>query len=240
VERADGARRWRWWALLAALFAVILGLAARARIDAWMLGALLLVAWGLLAYATGLLRVPRALRLLLATTLLGLFVMIWSYAAPQPRIQVSGVRLEKLPSTVSPGVLEVSVRNTGAVPADVDGAAVGYLGRFFRTDADIGAREANTHLSARLEPEKESEGTDAGGDGAPSPVRLVIQPGETSRVAVDIPPSQRSWFVSRGEATVVMAARVGFRDRLFRREQEFCVFTTPPSNAWAPCPFLND
>ena len=58
-----------------------------------MLGALLLVAWGLLAYATGLLRVPRALRLLLATTLLGLLVMIWSYAAPQPLIQVSGVRL---------------------------------------------------------------------------------------------------------------------------------------------------
>jgi hypothetical protein len=68
---------------------------------------------------------------------------------------------------------------------------------------------------------------------------MVIPPGGTARIEVQIPPSQRSWFIARGEATVLVSARLRYRDRVFHRERVFCQFATPPSGPWSSCPFLN-
>ena len=51
---------------------------------------------------------------------------------------------------------------------------------------------------------------------------------------------ERAWEYSRGQLTVLVAARIRYRDRVFNREREFCQYMNPRTNEWRPCPFLND
>ena len=221
--------RLRSWALPAAGVALATALAGRQRIDPWLFGALLLIAWGLLACGLSGLRVARPLRLLLTATLLALAVVVWNYTAPQPQIQLGGVRVQRLPSTISPGVVEVVIRNSGSLPADVAGSAVAHLAPLFRTARELAAGGVKADLSERLERAER----------LPSARTMMIPAGQTARIEVDIPPSQRSWYIGRGESTVLVTARVRFRDRVFLREKMFCVFANPPSGTWLSCPFLN-
>jgi hypothetical protein len=219
-----------WWALAAAGVVLAAALAGRAQVGAWPFGVLLLLAWGLLAYGLRVLRIARPLRLLLTVSLLALAVVVWNETAPQPRIQLGGVRVQKLPSTISPGVVELVFRNSGSLPADVVGSAVAHLSPLFRTPRDLAAGGVEADLSARLERAGRW----------PSAGTTLIPPGQTTRVEVDIPPSQRSWYIGRGQATVIVTARLRYRDRAFLREKTFCLFTNARSGQWLSCPFLND
>jgi hypothetical protein len=216
-------------ALAASVLALGAALAVRDSIEPWPFGAVLLIGWGLLAHALNGLRVARALRLLLIVTLLALAVLVWSYAARQPRIQLSSVDVRSLPSTISPGVVELIVRNDGPVPANVVAFGAAHLGPLFRTPRALASGNVETQVSDRLD---RADPLETGGT-------MVIPAGGTARIEVQIPPSQRSWFIARGEATVLVSARLRYRDRVFRRQRVFCQFATPPSGTWSSCPFLN-
>jgi hypothetical protein len=222
--------RSHWGALIAGGIAFAASLAGRELIDPWLFGVVLLIAWGLLAYGLSVLQVARPLRWLVVATLLALTVVVWNSTAPQPRIQLSAIRAQKLPSTASPGRVELVFANDGSLPADVAGSAVANLGPLFRTADGLVAGGVESEASSRLEQANPLSATGS----------MVIAPGQSVRVNVDIPPSERSWFVGRGEATVLVTARLRYRDRLFRREKTFCLFMTPPSGQWQSCPFLND
>jgi len=217
------------WALPAAGVALAAALAGRAQGWPWLFGAFLLIAWALLAYGLGVLRLARMPRLILTASLLALAVTVWIDTAPQPRIQLGLVRVQKLPSTISPGVVELVIRNSGTLPANVVGSAVAQLA-LFRTAAGLAAGGVEAELSKRLEQ----------ADQLPAVGTMVIPPDRTDRIAIDVPPSQRSWYVARGEATVVVTARLRYRDRGFLRTKVFCLFTNPPSGQWLSCPFLNE
>jgi hypothetical protein len=77
-------------------------------------------------------------------------------------------------------------------------------------------------------------------DRLPPTGTFVVPAGQTVHVGVDIPSSERAWYIGRGETTLLVAARLHYRDRVFRREKVFCHFANPPSGRWLPCPFLND
>jgi hypothetical protein len=217
-------------ALIAGGIAVAASVAGRERIDPWLFGVVLLIAWGLLSYGLSVLRVARPLRWLVIVTLFALTVVVWNYTARQPRIQLSAIRAQKLPSTVLPGRVELVFANDGSLPADVVGSAVATLGPLFRTGDGLVAGGMEAEESRRLEQAAR----------VPAEGALVITPGKSVRVNVDIPPSERSWYVGSGQATVLVTARVRYRDRLFHRDKVFCLFMTPPSSHWQSCPFLNN
>jgi hypothetical protein len=58
-------------------------------------------------------------------------------------------------------------------------------------------------------------------------------------VSVEVPFSERAWVFDRGEATLLVAGRIQYRDRVFRREKQFCQFLNQKTNSWTSCPFLN-
>lgn len=182
------------------------------------------------AYGLNAVRVARPLRLLVTVTAFALVLVVWTYTTPQPRIQLGEVRLRTLPTSASPGVVELVVRNGGSISASVTASQVGHLAGLFKNPGDQSAGGVEDELSALLERMARERPDD----------RLVIAPGQSVRLEVDVPASQRAWFIGRGEATVFVAARFRYRDRAFVRDRAFCLFVTPPSGKWAPCPFLND
>ena len=230
MDERDDSRRTGWWPLPAAGVALAIALAGREYVNPWLFGALLLVAWGLVAFGLTAFRIATPFRLLLTVTLLALAGVVWHYTAPQPRLQLEEVRIQKLPSTIAPGVVEVVVRNSGSLPAEVVHSAAGQLATLFRTPRDLATGGIEADLTKHLER----------ADRVPPTGTTAIAPGQSTRVAIDIPPTQRSWFIARREATMIVTARVQFRDRGFVREREFCLFTTPPSGTWSECPFLNE
>lgn len=168
-------KRPRWPALLAGVVAFAAALGLREQIGAWPFGVLLLIAWGLLAYGLGVLRIERPLRLMLVASLLVLAVVVWNYMAPQPRIQLGGIRVRKLPSTISPGAVELVIHNSGSLPADIVGSAVAQLAPVSRTAAGLAGSGAEAELSKGL----------AGAAPFPSDGATLIPPGQTTRVEVD-------------------------------------------------------
>jgi hypothetical protein len=218
-----------WWALPAAGVAIAAAVAARAPGGPWVFAILLLIAWGLLAYGLRALRIARAPRLIVIASLLALAVVVWSNLAPQPRLQLGHLRVQKLPSTISPGVVELLIRNDGEIPAHLVGAAVQHLA-LFKTAAGLVTGGVEAELSQRLTQAQR----------LPAVGTMLIPAGQTARLEVDIPPSQRSWYIARGQATVIVAARLRYQDRGFPREKILCLFTTPPSGQWLACPFLNE
>jgi hypothetical protein len=143
--------RSRWLSLAAGGIALAVALGGGERVGAWPFGALLLLAWALLAYGLGVLRIARPLRLLLYASLLVLALVMWNYMAPQPRLQLGGVKVQKLPSTISPGAIELVIHNSGPLPADVTGSAVAQLAQKSRTPTDLAASGVEGELSKGLE-----------------------------------------------------------------------------------------
>jgi hypothetical protein len=221
--------RLSWWALPAGGVVLAAAFAGRAQINPWLFGVLLLIGWALLAYGLSGLNVATPLRLVLIVSMLALAVLLWNDTAQQPRLQLDAVRVQRFPSTVSSGVVELVIRNSGSLPADVVGSAAAQLAPLFKTPADLAAGNMEGELSEQLKQ----------ADGAPALRHTVIPPGQTARVQVDIPSSQRSWYLGSGQATVLMTARFRYPDRVFHREQLFCLFANPPSGKWSSCPFLN-
>jgi hypothetical protein len=199
-------------------------------IDPWLFGALLMIAWGLLAYALRFHPVPRVLRVLLTATALALVFVVWNYTTPQPRIGLDAIRLQRIPSTARPGVVEVVVRNSGSVAADVVAFPVAYMAPLFRNAQELAAGRVEAELSERL----------MRADRLPRSGAIAVPAGLTAALHVEIPASERAWYFQSGKLTVLVTARLQYRDRVFRRETVFCHFANPQSNQWLSCPFLND
>jgi hypothetical protein len=197
---------------------------------AWIYGAIGLAIWAALVWGINRSSLKKPLKVLVAVTLLGLGVMLWAYVAPQPAISVDVVQMRRIPSSAQPGLVELVVRNSGETPADIVVTPVAYLAPLYVNAADLVRNNVEADLDARLE--KASPVPPTGTTRLPA--------GQTSVVATDLPYTERAWEYSRGQLTVLVAARIRYRDRVFNREREFCQYMNPRTNEWRSCPFLND
>jgi hypothetical protein len=226
---ANSGRRERWAPLVGSA-ALALGLVGGGQLlNGWLFGLLLLAAWGLLIYGLRTFTWKRSRQLLVGLTSLVLVVVLWDYTAPQPTVLLDAVQLRKMPSSVQPGLVELIVRNNGSVAADIEVLSVAHLAPLYRSARDLQTANVEATLRDRL---KQAAPTAA----AP----IALETGKTTVVNVEVPFSERAWQFARGELTVLVTARIRYRDRIFPREQLFCQFMNPRSVSWASCPFLNN
>jgi hypothetical protein len=197
---------------------------------AWLYGVVGFAVWAVLAWSIGRLSWKRPLKLLVSATLLGLGFMLWAYVAPQPSLRVDVVQLRRIPSSAQPGLIELVVRNSGETPARIVVVPVANLAPLYINAADLVRNNVEADLEKRLE------------QAAPVPASgtMFLAAGETSVVGTALPFTERAWEYSRGQLTVLVAARIRYRDRVFDREREFCQYMNPRTNEWRSCPFLND
>jgi hypothetical protein len=196
----------------------------------WLSGALWSVASALLVYGISRLRWKQSLKTLVSATICGLAFILWDHTARQPRIRVEAVQLRNLPSSVQPGLVELVMRNTGDEPASIVVFPVAYLAPLYRDAQDLVANKVEAELERRLEQAKP----------LPSTGTTHVENSQITVVDLTVPFSEHVWQFGRGELTLLVAARVQYRDRLFRREKVFCQFANPRSGNWVSCPFLNN
>lgn len=224
-------RRRHPWNFIGAGIALAITLLAGARIvDGWLSGALWLVAWALLAHGVRSLAWKRSRQVVVTATFFGLVLMLWNYTARQPRIRIDGVVLRTMPSTVQPGVAELMVRNTGDAPARIVVLSAAHLAPLFRNAQELNAAGVEEDVKGRLDTTSPTPATGT----------MVVDEGETAVVIVEVPFSERAWQYARGDLSVIVAARIQYRDRVFQRERVFCQFGSPQSGEWKSCPFLNE
>jgi hypothetical protein len=149
---------------------------------------------------------------------------------PQPGIRVDVVQLRRIPSSAQPGLVELVVRNAGETPAGIVVTSVAYLAPLYVNAADLARNNVEADLRTRL----------AQASPVPPTGTTGLAAGQTSVVTTDLPFTERAWEYSRGQLTVLVAARIRYRDRVFSREREFCQYMNPRTNEWRSCPFLND
>lgn len=198
--------------------------------NAWMYGLLLLGAWALLTYFLWRLPWDRTRQILISITLLAVALLFWNYTARQPRLRVDEIVLRKLPSSAQPGLVELTVRNSGGDPARLTAYPVAYLAPLFQDARELSRGNMKPELEAKLK------------DAKPMPPSgsIDIAPGATGVVTAEIPFSELAWRYSRGDMSILVAARLEYPDRIFGRERLFCQFTHPRAGEWIACPFLND
>ena len=165
-----------------------------------------------------------------ALTLLVLAFVVWDKAAPQPRIKLETVQIRRLPSSGQSGLVELVVRNTGSRDAEIVAHPVAHITPLFRSAQALVAANMERELESRLDKAVPS----------PSGGTTSLPHGQTTTVGVPVPFSERMWQFGRGELTVLVAARIRYRDRIFTREHVLCQFANPRSSQWLPCPFLNN
>lgn len=226
--RGGGRERWAPLAASAVLAVVLIGSANL--INGWAYGGLLVVAWALLTYGLRSFVAQRSRLVLVSVTSLIVAFLLWDYTARQPRIGIDEVQLRKVPSSVVPGSVEVILRNAGGDSADIVVRSVGQLGALF-TGADR-ARTAKVEaelneLLKRAQP-------------VPPSGTLAVPSKQTAVVSAEVPFSKHAWVFDRGEATLLVAGRIQYRDRVFQREKQFCQMLNMRSNSWLSCPFLNN
>ena len=217
----------RWVPLTTSgLLAVVL-IGGASLINGWLYAGLLFVTWTLLNYGLNSFVDNRSRLILVSLTTLILGFVLWDYTARQPRIGVDEVVLRKVPSSVVPGSVDVVLRNAGGDLADIVVVSVGHLVAPF-SSARAGRVEADlTDRLTRARP-------------IPSSGTMPIPSQEKAAVSVEVPFSERAWVFDRGESTLLVAGRVRYRDRVFRRETQFCQFLNQRTGSWTSCPFLND
>jgi hypothetical protein len=223
-------KRQRWLPLvISAVLAVVL-IGGASLISGWVYGGLLLAAWALLIYGLRPFVTQQSRLVMVSVTTLILGFVLWDYTARQPRIGIDSYQLRQVPSTVVPGSVELMLRNAGGSPADIVVVSVGHLvGRFSGADRSRSAT-VEADLTERL---KRAQPLPPSGT-------LAVPSKETAAVSVEVPFSERAWVFDRGESTLLVAGRIRYRDRVFRREKQFCQFLNRQSNSWASCPFLNN
>lgn len=223
-------KKQRWKFLGSGAGLLMVAIVTAGLMNAWLFGLLLLAGAGLMVQGLRLAVWKTWVRLVVALTVVGLAFLLWDHNASQPRIRVDALQLRQLPSSAQPGRVELVARNTGDVPADIVILAAAQLTPAFRNAADVRRAGIEDDLEERLE------------QASPTPEAGTLQVGEgqTAIVNVAVPFSERVWTYGRGEASLVVAARIRYRDRLFSRERVFCQFTNPQSGQWISCPFLND
>lgn len=223
-------RQQRWKFLGSGAVLLMVAIVTAGLMNAWLFGLLLLVGVGLMVQGLRLAVWKKWVRAVVALTVLGLAFLLWDNNASQPRIRVDALELRQLPSSAQPGRIELIARNTGDVPADIVIQTVAQLTPAFRNAADVMRARIEDDLEDRLEQASPTPATGA----------LQVADGQTTVVDVAVPFSERVWVYGRGEASLVVVARIQYRDRLFTRERVFCQFTNPQSGQWLSCPFLND
>ena len=223
-------RQQRWKFLGSGAVVLMVAIVTAGLMNAWLFGLLLLVGVGLMVQGLRLAVWKKWVRAVVALTVLGLAFLLWDNNASQPRIRVDALELRQLPSSAQPGRIELIARNTGDVPADIVIQTVAQLTPAFRNAADVMRARIEDDLEDRLEQANPTPATGA----------LQVADGQTTVVDVAVPFSERVWVYGRGEASLVVVARIQYRDRLFTRERVFCQFTNPQSGQWLSCPFLND
>ena len=221
-------KRQRWVPLATSAVLAVVLIGSASLINGWMYGGLLLAAWALLTYGLTAFVVQRTRLVLVSLTCLFLAFMLWDYTARQPRIGIDEVQLRKVPSTVVPGSVELMLRNAGGDPADITVLSVGHLGETFSNGGSRAAK-VEADLTERL---KRAQPVPPSGT-------LAVASKQMTTVSVEVPFSERAWVFDRGESTLLVAGRIRYRDRVFRREKEFCQFLNLRSNSWVACPFLN-
>jgi hypothetical protein len=156
--------------------------------------------------------------------------MIWAYMAPQPALRVEVAQLRRFPSSAQSGLVELVIRNSGEDPAGMVVVPVAYLAPLFINAADLVRANVDEDLQTRLERAKP----------VPATGTIGVAPGQTVVVEAPLPFSERVWDYNRGQLTLLVAARITYRDRVFTRERLFCQYMNPRSNEWRSCPFMND
>jgi len=225
--QSDRRKRWAPLAASAVLAVVLIGGASL--VTGWVYAGLLVAAWALLTYGLRSFVAQRSRLVLVSLTSLILAFMLWDYTARQPRIGIDEVQLRKVPSTVVPGSVELMLRNAGGDPADITVLSVGHLGETFSSGGS-GAARVEADLTQRL---KRAQPVPPSGT-------LVVPSKQTASVSIEVPFSERAWVFDRGESTLLVAGRIRYRDRVFRREKQFCQFLNLRTNSWLSCPFLNN
>lgn len=225
-----GQRQQRWKFLGAGAVLLMVAIVTAGLMNAWLFGLLLLVGAGLMVQGLRLAVWKKWVRVVVGLTVLGLAFLLWDNNANQPRIRVDALELRQLPSSAQPGRIELIARNTGDVPADIVIQTVAQLTPAFRNAADVMRARIENDLEDRLEQASPTPATGA----------RQVAGGQTTVVNVAVPFSERVWVYGRGEASLVVVARIQYRDRVFSRERVFCQFTNPQSGQWLSCPFLNE
>ena len=218
------------WAPLVASAVISLGLMGWGQlIHGWLFGLLLVVAWALLIHGLRPFMRARSRQLVVALTSLVVVLVLWDYTAPQPRLRLDAVQLKRMPSTVNPGIVELAVRNSGAVDADIEVVSVAQLAPLYTSARDLQSSNLKDTLSERMR-----QATPA----AAAPIAL--ENGQSTLLSVEVPFTERAWKFAQGDLTVIVTTRIRYRDRVFPREKLFCQFMNPRSVSWASCPFLNN
>lgn len=230
TEENPRQKQQRWKFLGSGAVLLMVAIVTAGLMNAWLFGALLLAGAGLMVQGLRLSAWKTWVRAVVSLTVVGLAFLLWDNNASQPRIRVDALQLRQLPSSAQPGRIELIARNTGDLPADIVVLAVAQLAPAFRNAADVMRANIADGLEERLE------------QASPMPATgtLQVADGQTALVNVPVPFSERVWTYGRGEASLVVAARIQYRDRVFSRERVFCQFTNPQSGQWLSCPFLND
>ena len=221
----------RGWVLLGSGLALVLALLAVGRqMNGWLFGGLLLIASALLIQSLRSLLSKKSHRAIGSLTTLVLAFVLWDQTASQPRIRVDEIQVRQLPSSAQPGVVELVLSNAGGVDAEAVALSAAQLVRLYTGAQDLTRSSVEADLSRLLREAK------------PTPPTGAIRVAEhgTAIVSVAVPFSERVWVYGRGESTLIVAAKIRYRDRFFRREKEFCQFTSLKSGQWISCPFLNN
>ena len=227
----DEARGKGWLIAIGAGVLLAIALVGGGRmIDPWLGGGLWLATCALLVRGITWLSKKRLRQALASLTILLLAFVFWNHTARQPRIRVDALELQRLPSSAQPGLVELVVRNAGDEPASIVVFPAAYLAPLYRDAQDLVANRVEDELQKRLE--------QAGP--VPSTGTTRVENNQTTLVNATVPFSERVWQFGRGELTLIVAARIRYRDRLFNREKVICQFANPRAGNWVSCPFLNN
>lgn len=230
TQARAGQKQQRWMFLGSGAGLMMLAIVTARLMNAWLFGALLLAGAGLMVQGLRLSDWKMWVRVVVSLTVVGLAFLLWDNNASQPRLRVDALQLRQLPSSAQPGRVEIVARNSGDVPAGIVVLAVAQLAPAFRSAGDA--------MRASIEDDLEEQLDQA--SPVPPTGTLAVADGQSTVIDVPVPFSERAWVYGRGEASLVVAARIRYRDRLFNRERVICQFTNPQSGQWVSCPFLND
>ena len=221
----------RGWVLLGSgLLLVVVLLAVGRQVNGWLFGALLLIASALMIQSLRTLLSKKPHQIIGSLTILVLAFVLWDQMASQPRIRVEEVHLRQLPSSAQSGVVELVLRNAGGVGAEVVAVSAAQVSPLYTSARDLSRSRMEADFNRQLD------------KAAPIPATGALRVDEegTARLSISVPFSERVWVYGRGESSVIVAAKIRYRDRFFSREKEFCQFTSLKSGQWLSCPFLNN
>ncbi len=225
------AERKRGWILLGSGLGLVLALLATGRqMNGWLFGGLLLIASALLIQGLRSVLTKTLHQAIGSVTTLVLAFVLWDQTASQPRIRVDEIQLRQLPSSGRTGAVELVLRNTGGVDAQVVAQSAGQLVSLYTSARDLDNSRVEADITRQLD----------GAEPTPSTGPLRVAEQQTAVLSVPVPFSERVWVYGRGESTLIVAAKIRYRDRFFNREKAFCQFTSLKSGQWVSCPFLNN